>query len=194
VLWCALVVVIPFHGTESSISSGSIITSTTTILPVNVSRRSTNLPFCIWALAHNVTLLWALWKLETWLSPTGSGTATATAGTAVVVDWVPPTWRAVNRHGIVAFLVANVATGLVNLTVPTIDTGDAMAMAILLVYICGVGIVVRIVDASWTPVSKSELESKFERRKPGSQSDRRRSGTITDSPLAATAASDKKRN
>ena len=46
---------------------------------------------------------------------------------------------AVNRHGMISFLVANLLTGFVNLVVPTIDQPDGIAMGILIVYLLAVG-------------------------------------------------------
>jgi phosphatidylinositol glycan class W len=42
--------------------------------------------------------------------------------------------EAFNRNGLAIFLVANLLTGLVNLTVPTLHVSDIEAMGILLVY------------------------------------------------------------
>ena len=108
--------------------------------PLPVSRRSTNLAFCVWALAHNVALLWAFGALETWLRTSSR----RENNNAPVV--VPPTWAAVNRHGMIAFLVANLLTGLVNLTVPTIDTGDGPALCLLVAYLAGIGAAVHLCD------------------------------------------------
>ena len=42
--------------------------------------------------------------------------------------------EAYNRNGLAIFLVANLLTGLINLTVPTLHVGNLQAMGILLVY------------------------------------------------------------
>jgi len=46
----------------------------------------------------------------------------------------PPLLEAVNRNGLAVFLVANVFTGLVNLTIQTLYTPDTQALAILIAY------------------------------------------------------------
>ena len=100
-----------------------------------VSRRVTNLPFCLWALAHNLTILWGF-RLLTQL------TASSSNKTAILA----PAFRAVNKHGLASFLIANLLTGLVNLMVPTIDQHDGVAMAVLLVYLSLVGAAALLLD------------------------------------------------
>mmetsp|Transcript_8874 Transcript_8874/g.16069 ORF Transcript_8874/g.16069 Transcript_8874/m.16069 type:complete len:434 (+) Transcript_8874:56-1357(+) len=89
---------------------------------IPVSRRSTNVTFCVWTLAHN-TLLLAL--LET-------ATSSMTC---------PPIFiNAMNRHGLLVFVVANLLTGLVNLTFDTLQASDGTALVILTMYlscVCG---------------------------------------------------------
>jgi phosphatidylinositol glycan class W len=92
-----------------------------------VSRRSTNAPFCVWAAAHNVLLLSALQLTTT-------------------QERVPVVWDTVNRHGLLMFLIANLLTGLVNLTVPTLDIPDLLALVIVFDYICVVGIAALLLD------------------------------------------------
>lgn len=47
----------------------------------------------------------------------------------------PPLLEAVNKNGLAVFLVANVMTGLVNMTVKTLYTPNLQALGILTVYI-----------------------------------------------------------
>lgn len=49
-------------------------------------------------------------------------------------DNTPPLLAAMNRQGLVVFLLANGMTGLVNLSVDTMEVGDIMAMGVLVVY------------------------------------------------------------
>ena len=46
----------------------------------------------------------------------------------------PALFDAVNRNGLAIFLVANLLTGLVNLTVDTIRASHALAMLLLVTY------------------------------------------------------------
>lgn len=52
----------------------------------------------------------------------------------------------INKHGLVAFLLANILTGLINITIPTIDIGDTIAVRILFGYIVVVSSLVLFYD------------------------------------------------
>lgn len=104
------------------------------------SRRETNLSFCLWALSHNLTILWGFLVVERCTRQTAQNNCN---GGATIV---PPSFRAVNKHGMASFLVANLLTGLINLLVPTIDTGDGLAMIILAMYLSAVGGVALLLD------------------------------------------------
>jgi phosphatidylinositol glycan class W len=97
----------------------------TQLLNIPVSRRSTNASFCVWTMAHNVLILAALW------------TVTVT---------VPPIFLAVNRHGLLVFVLANLLTGLTNLTMNTMEASDAQALLVLFLYLCAVGTVSLLLD------------------------------------------------
>eukprot|EP00980_Cylindrotheca_fusiformis_P005882 scaffold1233_cov111-Cylindrotheca_fusiformis.AAC.8 len=92
-----------------------------------VSRRSTNAPFCLWVSAHNVFLLsmFQLFLLDRKL---------------------PIVFETVNRHGMPMFLIANLLTGLVNLTIPTLEISDEVALWIVFDYICLVGAAAILLD------------------------------------------------
>ena len=92
-----------------------------------VSRRSTNLVFCVWATAHNVLILAIFQKLinstKIWKqSP------------------IPLGFEQTNKFGLFVFLAANLLTGLVNLTIPTLDVSNDFALLIVFGYICVLGI------------------------------------------------------
>ena len=112
-----------------SVSLWTLALGSSNFLPV--SRRSTNAAFCIWAAAHNVLILTTFQQ-------------TIKIG---VQNSIPIVFETVNRHGLVMFLVANLLTGLVNLTIPTLTVSDGPALMIVFSYICLVGIVALLFDA-----------------------------------------------
>lgn len=109
----------------------------TSVVPtLTVSRRETNLPFCLWAMAHNLTILWGCQLVTTTVAEQRQ-TQSPTQFTATPI--VGMAFGAVNRHGMISFLVANLLTGCINVVVPTIDQPNGIAMAILIVYLFAVG-------------------------------------------------------
>ena len=58
---------------------------------------------------------------------------------------VPPLLEAINRNGLVVFLVANLLTGLVNVSMETMYASNVQAMAVLLCYSGGVSLFAWIV-------------------------------------------------
>lgn len=100
---------------------------------VPVSRRSTNIGFCSWAVAHNILLLCLLKSLEKCIQSRSK-------------TIVPLIWEASNRHGMVLFLVANLLTGLVNLIFPTLHMDRSVSLATVFGYICLVGLAAVVVD------------------------------------------------
>lgn len=61
----------------------------------------------------------------------------------------PAVLAAVNRHGLITFVIANLLTGAVNLSVNTLAVSDGVAVGILVVYLCTVGLVAVVVDRVW---------------------------------------------
>ena len=123
------------------------------VLNIPVSRRSTNASFCVWVVAHNILLL-----------------AMIQAGTSLGKQLqhqkgqqlnLPPVMEKVNQYGLIIFLVANLLTGLVNLTVPTLRIGDTVALLIVFGYVCAIGIAALLVDLVYqklTPLSRKKSE------------------------------------
>jgi phosphatidylinositol glycan class W len=129
---------------------------------IPVSRRSTNISFCTWALAHNVLLLYFLQQLTSWSKTRKSGSSGGDKNNKDDVDddddkmvllqshcQVPIVWEKVNSYGLVMFLIANLLTGLVNLTIPTLEVDDVHALIIVYVYICLVGAAAVLLDAMY---------------------------------------------
>ncbi|CDS03750.1 hypothetical protein LRAMOSA01151 [Lichtheimia ramosa] len=85
-----------------------------------VSRRMANLPYVIWVVAFNLTLLgWLVW-VEYLYPALGRG---------------PSLLDAVNVNGLVTFLWANILTGLVNLSMRTLYASTMTSLAVCFIYI-----------------------------------------------------------
>ncbi|KAG7798462.1 hypothetical protein KL944_004604 [Ogataea haglerorum] len=105
-----------------------------------VSRRMANSLYVIWVCAYNYTFLFGFKLVENliWGEPQYELTRSENKITAVNdhrhKDCVPVGLRAVNYNGLTVFVLANVLTGLVNLTFSTIDMSDIMALILLITY------------------------------------------------------------
>jgi glucosaminylphosphatidylinositol acyltransferase len=79
--------------------------------------RQANLSYILWVAAFNTTSILIYLVLE-----------------IVLKTSTPPLLEAINKNGLIIFLLANVATGIINLAIPTVHTPDLIAFAILSVY------------------------------------------------------------
>ncbi|KAL2845723.1 GWT1-domain-containing protein [Aspergillus pseudoustus] len=103
---------------------------------IPVSRRLANMPYVLWVAAFNNAQLFLFCLIETVLFPPGSRTSASGMNeeaerTAFATSCI---LKAFNRGGLAVFLVANLLTGAVNLTVPTLDVNNVQAMVILIAY------------------------------------------------------------
>ena len=55
--------------------------------------------------------------------------------------------QSLNRHGLVCFVIANLLTGAVNLSINTLEVEDGTAIVILLAYITSIGKLATILEA-----------------------------------------------
>jgi phosphatidylinositol glycan class W len=122
-------------------------------LSLSVSRRLANLPYFLWIAAFNSTQILAFCAVETLFFPGLSKASPPNqkeeeevykASTSRVLE-------AFNRNGLFIFLVANLMTGAVNLTVPTLHVTDLEAMGILVghaVVVTGLAVGLDIYDIS----------------------------------------------
>lgn len=112
---------------------------------LTVSRRLANLPYVLWIVAFNNAQILLFGLVEACgpgfaYSPSSStaasnSTPTSPPGTSNTPgDATSLVLRAYNANGLVVFLAANLLTGLVNLTVDTLDASAIQAMAVLLLY------------------------------------------------------------
>lgn len=95
---------------------------------IPTSRRSTNLGFILWTLVVNLPL---------------------SAFVMVIYNRhgrVPYLARLINQHGLACFVVANLLTGIVNLSINTLQVGDMAAIAILTGYLTTVGLFAMLLD------------------------------------------------
>ena len=122
----------------------------TNIFKIPVSRRSTNAPFCLWSLNHNIVLLLLLKHLV--LQNQAEQQSSSSTSTTVTF---PVIMERMNRHSLILFLIANLLTGLVNLTIPTLDISDGWALLIIFGYITAVGIVSLILEDVVSPLLRS---------------------------------------
>jgi len=95
---------------------------------VDVSRRTTNALFCVWTLIVNMLQLFTI-QLAFERNRK-----------------LPMLFDAVNRHGLICFIVANLLTGAVNLSINTLEASASIAFAILLGYIGIIGALAIILD------------------------------------------------
>lgn len=101
---------------------------------IHVSRRLANMPYVLWVSAFNSAQLLLFCLVETVFFPAvhrasskeGEGERTSFATSRVLA--------AFNHGGLAIFLIANLLTGVVNLSIPTLDVNMPQAMAILVAY------------------------------------------------------------
>lgn len=98
---------------------------------LTVSRRMANLPYVLWVSAFNCGQLFAFCALEAIFFPKASAPKSEEEAYQFATSKV---LHAFNRNGLAVFLVANLLTGLVNLTVDTLLAEDVGAMVILIGY------------------------------------------------------------
>lgn len=107
-------------------------------LGLSVSRRLANLPYFLWVSSFNSYQITIVCAIESVLFPNvykanskEEENQRTRAATSTVL-------YAFNRNGLAVFLVANLLTGFVNMTMPTLHMGVLQSMAVLLVYIATV--------------------------------------------------------
>ena len=103
-------------------------------LSLTVSRRLANLPYFLWISAFNTVQLLAFCIVETGFTPQWYSSSDAKSEKENYDFCTSRIFRAYNRNGLAVFLVANLGTGLVNLSVRTLEWGAREAMALLMGY------------------------------------------------------------
>ncbi|XXH06076.1 hypothetical protein Hte_012521 [Hypoxylon texense] len=101
---------------------------------LDVSRRLANLPYILWIAAFNSAQLLACCAIESAFFPSFYNAADAKTEQEAYETATSRVLRSFNRNGLFIFLVANLLTGLVNMTVPTLDVTPTVTMGILVGY------------------------------------------------------------
>lgn len=112
-------------------------------LGLGVSRRLANLPYFLWVCSFNTYQIAICCAIETIMFPNIHKATTRRDENRRCREATSRILYAVNRNGLAVFLLANVLTGLVNLTMPTLAMGVVHTMAVLVTYItCLAGLAV----------------------------------------------------
>ncbi|KAK1777959.1 GPI-anchored wall transfer protein 1 [Copromyces sp. CBS 386.78] len=101
---------------------------------LTVSRRMANLPYMLWVAASNAVLLFAFYLVDALIFPSFYSAQDAKTEKELYDTATSKVLRAYNRNGLAIFLLANLLTGLVNMTVPTLDVGRVVTVGILVGY------------------------------------------------------------
>nr|POE59287.1 gpi-anchored wall transfer protein 1 [Quercus suber] len=116
-----------------------------------VSRRMANLAYIVWVCAFNTAQLLLFCGIEKVMFPSLYKAKTKQVERERLDFATSRVVRAFNRNGLALFLLANLLTGLINMTLPTIHMGDVESMAVLGLYIgtiAGVGVALDHFDIS----------------------------------------------
>ncbi|KAF5017771.1 hypothetical protein F66182_10278 [Fusarium sp. NRRL 66182] len=112
-----------------------------------VSRRLANLPYVLWVVAFNTLQLFAFAVVDTVFFPAFHNAQDAKTEKEAYLNATSRVVRAYNRNGLAIFLSANLLTGLVNMTVNTLDATPITTMGILVAYMATVTGVALALDA-----------------------------------------------
>lgn len=116
-----------------------------------VSRRLANLPYFLWIASFNCFQITAFCIIETVFFPDFCKAAGGKEQRSRYEVATSKVLGAFNRNGLAIFLIANLLTGLVNLTIPTLYVGNTQAMAILVSYgaiLTGIALALDMYDIS----------------------------------------------
>ncbi|KAG7399587.1 hypothetical protein PHYBOEH_008582 [Phytophthora boehmeriae] len=94
------------------------------------SRRMLNLPYLLWVMAESIFLLALYCMIQT----------------VCMLPRVPLLFQGINRNQLFVFILANLATGAVNLGMHTINTSPAVASGVLLLYMLAVCVLASVLE------------------------------------------------
>jgi len=101
---------------------------------IPVSRRLANMPYVLWVAAFNNAQIFLFCLIETICFPDVHRAADKSAETERIKFATSRVMAAFNKNGLVVFLIANLLTGAVNLTIHTLDANTWQAMTVLVFY------------------------------------------------------------
>jgi phosphatidylinositol glycan class W len=120
-------------------------------LRLSVSRRIANLPYFLWVSSFNSYQITLCCAIEHYLFPQLYKAPTNAEEKQRSREATSNVLYAFNRNGLAVFLVANLLTGLVNMTMPTLHMGMLQSMGVLIAYTIAVAGVA--VGLDWWDVS-----------------------------------------
>ncbi|KAJ6524486.1 GWT1-domain-containing protein [Mycena capillaripes] len=111
-----------------------------------VSRQTANLAYALWIVAFNTSFILGYLVLDMVFFPTPATRSklkppASVSPIPVAGPRAPPLLEAINKNALPLFLLANVLTGLVNLSMQTMYARTAASMSVLMLYtfaVCGV--------------------------------------------------------
>lgn len=107
---------------------------------LRVSRRLANLPYVLWVSAFNTAQILVCCAIDSAFFAEAHGTLDEAEAHRASTSRI---LRSFNRNGLAVFLLANLLTGLVNMTVPTLDVTPVQTMGVLVGYsfvLCAVAV------------------------------------------------------
>ncbi|KAL6708810.1 Glucosaminyl phosphatidylinositol (GlcN-PI) nositol acylation protein [Coniothyrium glycines] len=107
-------------------------------LRLSVSRRLANLPYFLWVSSFNSYQIAICCAIETVLFPALYKAPSKAEEVQRTRDATSAVLYAYNRNGLAVFLLANLLTGLINMTLPTLHMSVLQSMAVLVGYIAAV--------------------------------------------------------
>lgn len=111
-----------------------------------VSRRLANLPYFLWVAAFNCCQLASFCAVEELMFPQTYHDRDEKAEKQRACQSTSAVLQAFNRNGLAIFLLANLLTGLINLTLPTLEMQDTSSMAVLVFYMGILTVVALLLD------------------------------------------------
>lgn len=117
-------------------------------LGLRVSRRLANLPYVLWVSAFNCSQITVYCLVETLCFPSVYSAADEASEKREIDRAAPRILKAYNRNGLAIFLLANLMTGLINMTLDTLNMRPMESLAVLFAY-AGVLTAVAVALDSW---------------------------------------------